>query len=733
MKFFITVCFTFFFYSLVYAQVLPFSKASWITAVEKDHPDGNRPCPVFRKLFQLSKPFKSASLQITAHGLYEAKINGKRVDDGYFTPGYTAYRKRFQYQVYDVGALLNQQNEIRITIGDGWWRGTFGNGGKANNYGDDASLLLNLSIVYTDGSKETISSDSNWQAGTGPIQYSDLYNGETYDARIAESNWQPVKINSFDKANLVLTTTPPVRKHEEFKPVALIGDSIIDFGQNIAGWVKFSVKGKVGDTIKIRHAETLDKDGHFFTGNLRTAKATDTYIVAGNGTETFEPHFTYHGFRYIQVTGCKINKTDFTAIALYTDLKSTGSFSCSNPKLNQLQSNIEWSMKSNFFDIPTDCPQRSERLGWAEDASVFCGTASYLMDVKAFYAKWLMDLAAEQNEDGCVPATAPIAWGDNKDGFAGWGDAATFVPWALYQHYGDRTILQKQYASMVAWVDYISDASSDGLWKADGFGDWYAAGPATDLPYLDQCYWYQSTKILQQTAVLLGKTKDAAYYGQMLKKIKAAFDQHYLNHIPNTQTAYVIGLQFGLLPEEKAKNLVALIKANHNHLATGFMGTPYIMHVLSKYGYNDLAYTLLNQQDCPSWLYMVNKGATTMWEKWDAIKPNGEMQEMSLNHYAFGAIGNWIYENIAGIQAAAPGYQVIRITPQPGGGLTWAKGSYLSKYGLIKSEWQIKNKTITYAISIPKGTTAIIQLPGKAVKTVNPGHYSYTLTYKPIN
>ena len=577
----------------------PLTTAEWISPSFAE-PVSNRPSLIFHKAFDLNKPVSKATLYITVHGLYEALINGKRVGDGYFTPGFTAYQKRLQYQVYDVKQLLNSNNEIQVTIGDGWWRGRFGNSGSINNYGEDASLLLMLTISYTDGTQENIRSDSGWQVSSGPIIASEIYDGETYNANLSAKDWQPVVIRSFDKSNLVPTLGEPVRKQEVFKPKTIINDNIIDFGQNIAGWVKFTVRGKKGDTIRIWHAEALDKEGHFFTGNLRTAKAIDTYILRGEGVETFEPHFTYHGFRYAKVEGCNANKNDFEAIALYTDLKKTGSFSCSDTRINQLQNNIEWSMKSNFFDIPTDCPQRSERFGWTEDADVFCSTAAYLMNVKDFYKKWLADLMAEQNENGCVSATAPIMWGDNKRGIAGWSDAMTFTPWTLYQHYGDTTLLSDHYASMKAWVEYVRRISPDYLWKANGFGDWYPAGPLTDLPYLDQCYWYRSTWILLQAAQILGKQEDVNTYAQLLQNIKSAFDKTYANNIPNTQTAYVIGLAFGLLPKEKITNLVNLVRNNKNHLATGFMGTPYIMHILSDFGQHELAWQLFCQEDVPS-------------------------------------------------------------------------------------------------------------------------------------
>jgi alpha-L-rhamnosidase len=724
----------------LFAQVNPLRSAQWISPGFAEKTD-QRPPVLFQKAFTSYKAVESAELIITAHGIYDASINGKRVGDGYFRPGYTAYKKRLQYQTYDVKALLQKGgkdragNLIQVTVGDGWWRGHFGNGGPKNNYGSDASLLLSLRITYTDGTQTTVNSDQSWRAGTGPILSSDLYDGETYDANIQPQNWQPVKVNitAFSKDNLVPTIGEAVKKLDVISAKALLPDNVIDFQQNLAGWVKFSVQGKKGDTVRIYHAETLDKNGEFFTGNLRVAKATDTYILSGKGLETFEPHFTYHGFRYIKVSGVKLTAgklADFNAVVLGTQLKATGTFSCSDPKINQLQSNIEWSMRSNFFDIPTDCPQRSERLGWNEDADVFAPTASYLMDVKDFYRKWLFDLTAEQSPSGAVPPTVPVSWGDNTRAYAGWGDAATKTPWTIYQRYGDTQVLKDQYNSMKAWVDYVTSVSPDYLWKANGFGDWYPYGPATDLPYLDQCYWYHSTQIMQQTAKILDQEDDYQKYTTLLGHIKTAFDKTYLHNIPNTQTAYVIGLHFGLLPKEKINNLVQLIASNNYHLATGFMGTPYLMHVLSENGQTELAYTLLYQTGVPSWMYMLDKGATTMWEKWDAIQTNGDIQEMSLNHYAFGSIGSWLYEKVAGIRPAAPGYKKILIKPEPNEKLTWAKGSYKSSFGRISSSWTLNGNDFALDVTIPPNTSAEIDVPGKEPVFVGPGTYHYSSVLK---
>jgi len=401
--------------------------------------------------------------------------------------------------------------------------------------------------------------------------------------------------------------------------------------------------------------------------------------------------------------------------------------------LNNLHQNILWSMKGNFFDIPTDCPQRSERLGWTQDADVFASTASYLMDVKYFYSKWLTDLRAEQSQNGAVPVTIPTRFRAQIEGVAAWSDAAVTTPWTMYEKYGDKALLEQQYPSMKAWIDYVKSVSPDELWKANGYGDWLPAGPKTPLPYLDQCYWYHSTQTLIKAAKVLGKTADIATYTTLLQRIKAAYDKEYKNNLPETQTAYVLGIHFGLLDKSYLPKLVSLIHQNNDHLATGFMGTPYLLSVLSENGEKDLAYKILMQKDSPSWLYMISKGTTTMWEKWDGISPDGSLlEDVSFNHYAFGSVGNWLYENIAGIRPISPGYEKIRIQPLVGGGITWAKGSYESGYGKIVSGWKIDKDKVTLSIEIPKGTTAEVHLPGGKVQNVKAGKYQFTGSVKAL-
>lgn len=698
-----------------------------------------RPSPLLRKTFRASKKIRSAAVFITAHGLYEAEINGHRVGEALFTPGWTRYDKRLQYQVYDVTDLLRRgSNAIGVTLGDGWYRGIFGQWNYHNNYGSDASLLLQLIIDYTDGTADTVISDGSWKSSTGTIRYADLYNGEIYDARMEKNgwttpgyddkNWTSVEVRDYPRDNLVATISPPVKGQETFRPVEIFtspaGEQIIDFGQNLAGWVRFSVRGEAGDTIKLSHAEVLDKAGNIFTGNLREAQAQDQYILAG-GEEKFEPHFTFHGFRYVKVEGYRgvLRPEDFTAVALYSDLPVTGTFTCSNPDLNQLQHNITWSQKSNFLDIPTDCPQRSERLGWCGDVQIFARTAAFNMQIENFFSKWLGDLNLEQGADGGMPNVIPNLPGRTlkrtPTGVAGWGDVATVLPWTLYQAYDDTSILRRQYPSMKAWVDHIRSVSKDNLWKGGGYGDWLAPTP-TDLPYISQCWFGYSTQLLIKAAHVLGNTDDEGVYTKLLRNIKKAFLQEYITPdgqpTSNTQTAYILALQFDMLPDSMrpgmAARLADMVHDNHDHLATGFLGTPFLLPVLTRYGYDSLAFRVLLQDTPPSWLYPVKMGATTIWEKWMALHPDGTPDSTSFNHYSYGAVGDWLYRTIAGIDGYedAPGYKHSKIHPHTGGGLTSAAGSLLTPYGTLSSHWQWEGDDLLLQVEVPANTLSTVYL-----------------------
>lgn len=700
-----------------------------------------RPCPVFAKDFTAARKVKAATLRISAHGLYEAWLNDKRVGDAWLTPGWTSYQARIQYQDYDVTSLLRKgQNKIRVNIGEGWYRGAFGNRQTPNLWGKDAGLICQLHITYMDGREEEIFTDSTWKTAPGPIRYANIYNGETYDARVQPDHWTPAVTGGYAKEILVPSVAPPVKEHEIVKVQKVFttpkGEQVIDFGQNLVGWVRFSVKGKAGDTITLAHAEILDREGNFYTENLRTAESTDRYILNGKGVETFAPHFTWHGFRYVKVQGCTVKPEDFTAVVLYSDMAPSGTFSCSNPLVNRLQENITWSLRGNFLDVPTDCPQRSERLGWTADAQVFFRTAAFNYNVKTFFEKWMADIAIEQGADGSMPWVVPDVYGIAKARpprlVAGWGDAVTVLPWQHFEVYNDTAVLQSHYDGMKRWVDFVSANAPGFLWKSRGFGDWLAPGDSTSLPYIDQCWWAYSTQLVINAAKVLHKTEDIAYYQDQLEHIKAAFLENYITadgkaKVTPTQTAYVLALQFHLLPDSLQANaaaeLAALVKANNNHLATGFLGTPFLLFALSDHGYSDLAFTLLMQETCPSWLYPVKQGATTIWEKWDAQMPDGTLQQVSFNHYAYGAVGAWLYSYVAGIDMAAPGYRQLVIHPHVGGGLTWAKASYKTAGGQVVSNWELKGKQLKMHVEIPGGSSALVYVPGKAPQQMGSGVY----------
>ncbi|HEX7014956.1 MAG TPA: glycoside hydrolase family 78 protein [Cyclobacteriaceae bacterium] len=736
--------------------------AKWIQPLSDDSEAEQRPVALLRKNFQVTKPVRSARLYVTSHGLYEANINGQRVGDAVLTPGWTSYNKRLQYQVYDVtGQLRNGENATGVMLADGWYRGNIGFSHQRNQYGTDIALLYQLEITYTDGSTDRIVSDNTWRSSTGALRMAEIYHGETYDARqektgwteagYDDSGWQGVTV--FDGAMnvLVATANEPIRRHEVIHPVATIttpkGETVLDFGQNLVGWVRFRITGPAGQTVKISHAEVLDKEGNFYTENLRAAKATIAYTLKGGGEEHYEPRFTFMGFRYVRLENfpAGFQPDQMEAVVLHSAMKATGHFECSNPLVNQLQHNIQWGQKGNFLDVPTDCPQRDERLGWTGDAQVFSRTAAFNMNVAAFFSKWLKDLAADQTSNGRVPFVIPNVLGEDASASAGWADAATIIPWAMYTAYGDTTFLRDQYASMKRWVDFMAGAmNEDYLWNTGfHFGDWLFYRPfddndgrsaVTDKYLIAQSFFIHSTRLLIDAAEILGMSQDAAHYSDLLEKITDAYRKEYMTStgrlVSGTQTAYTLALQFDILPESQreaaAARLVDNIRQYGNHLTTGFLGTPYLCHVLSRYGYTDVAYQLLLQDTYPSWLYPVKMGATTIWERWDGIKPDSTFQTPgmnSFNHYSYGAIGDWMYRTIAGINpdSDAPGYKRVVIAPQPGGDLSYANASIETLYGTVASGWSIKDGMITVDVTIPPNTTATVTLPSAAGKQVNEG------------
>ncbi len=724
-------------------------KAKWIEAgfIEDSI---NRPAQYFRKQFAANKKIASAIAYITAHGMYEAQINGKRVGDYYLTPGWTSYNKRLQYQVYDVTNLLaSGYNAIGVVAGNGWYRGFLAWSGNKDVYGKKLGILFQLDITYTDGTTASIVSDESWKSSTGSIRSAEIYHGETIDAREEKSGWSTVnyndaswsgvKVESYSNDNLLATYNEPVKKHEIFKPLKIWttpkGEKVIDFGQNLVGWVIVKAKGNAGQQVTIRHAEVMDKQGNFYTDNLRIAKATATYILSGKGEETFEPHFTFYGFRYIKIDGVDdIKPENFTAVALYSDMKPTGSFTSSNALLNQLQHNIQWGQRGNFLDVPTDCPQRDERLGWTGDAQAFSRTAAFNFGVNDFFGKWLRDVEADQLQNGSVPFVIPNVLGQNAAGATGWADVATIIPWNMYLAYGDKKILESQYNSMKAWVGFMEKASKDYLWNTGfHFGDWLFYRPfddndgrsaVTDKYMIAQCFFANSVQIMINTAKVLAKNDDVSLYTGLLKNIKDAYVKEYLTPngrlVSGTQTAYVLALNFDMLPEnlrqQTVEKLVENIKSYGNHLTTGFLGTPYLCHVLSRFGRTDIAFTLLMQETYPSWLYPVKMGATTIWERWDGIKPDSTFQVPSMNsynHYAYGAIGDWMYRVVAGLDTYedGPGYKHIKIEPHIGGGLTNVEAILQTYYGRVISAWKVEGDKVVFVTEIPANTTATVFLP----------------------
>jgi alpha-L-rhamnosidase len=768
--------------------------AHWVQDTYKSDTTGG-PSPMFRKAFKIKKTVKAAYLYITAHGVYEAQLNNERVGDDYFTPGFTSYNNRLQYQVYDVTSTVKKgDNAIGVTLGDGWYRGYTYNR-KKNVYGSKLALLFQLEIIYSNGERQTITSDKNCKVAYGPIRASSFFDGELYDAEkekpnwtsplYNDKNWDTVQAINHIKDHLVAMYGPPVKKHEKFVPLKVFitpeGDRVVDFGQNLAGWVQFRLKGKAGDTLRLFHGEVFDQKGNFYNKNLRTAKQEITYIFKDGDAETYEPHFTSQGFRYVKIQGYTgpIDSTNFVAYALYSDMDQTGSFSTSNPLVNQLQHNIQWSQKGNFIDIPTDCPQRDERMGWTGDAQVFCRTATFNMDVAGFFTKWLKDLSADQLKNGAVPYVVPNVLDTSYVAASGWSDAATIIPWTIYQAYGDKQILKQQYESMKGWVGYIQAHSRNNLWDTGNhFGDWlfyagtdYEDGAAlTDKNLIAQVFYTYSTQLVINAAGILGKDDDVKKYTILLNNIKKAFQTEYVTPagrmISGTQTSYVLALNFDMLPEDlresAVKRLVQNIDDYDGHITTGFLGTPYICQVLTRFGYTDVAYSLLMKETYPSWLYPVKMGATTIWERWDGIKPDKSFEDPgmnSFNHYAYGAIGDWMYRDIAGINTdeSSPGFHKIWITPHVGGALTSAQADLQTMYGEVRSAWSLANSILSLNVIVPPNTTATVILPsvsgliteggnnvysvpdisnikktGTSLQlTIGSGSYSFAYTYKP--
>jgi alpha-L-rhamnosidase len=736
--------------------------------------DDRRPA-IVRREFHLDGEPARARLYATAHGLYQVEINGRRVGDDAMSPGWTVYPERLRYYTYDVTRHLQPgANAIGAWLGDGWYRGRLGwYGGFRNLFGSDLSFIGQLEVRLADGRLRTIATDEQWLASPSPILRTGNYDGERYDAReeqpgwsapgFSDQSWTPVAVNHRDPATLVAPTGPPVRCTDEV-PVAKVltspsGRQILDFGQNLAGRPRIRVSGERGTVVTMRTAEVL-QDGEICTRTLRSAESTDTYVLAGRGTEEWEPRFTFHGFRYVEVTGWPGDlahaaaEGNVTARVYHTDMRRTGWFECSDELLNRLHENIVWSMRGNFLDIPTDCPQRDERVGWTGDIQVFAPTASFLYDCAGMLTSWLADVAIEQLPDGTVPWYVPVIpahekWTPIRPG-AGWGDAAVLVPWTLYQRFGDTGIVAAQYESARRWVDLMARlAGPDRIWD-DGFqlGDWLdpAAPPEdpaagqTDRYLVATAYFGWSARHVAAMAEVLGRDDDARRYAGLAGQVREAFQERYAaagrtSLTSDAATGYALAICFDLTPDKTAygDRLAELAEAAGYRVATGFVGTPLIADALTATGHVDVAYRLLTERECPSWLYPVLHGATTIWERWDSLLPDGTVNPgrmTSFNHYALGSIGDWMHRVVAGLAPAGPGYREVLFRPRPGGGLTAACAAHESPYGRVSIAWALRDGYLEVSVEVPTGTSAVLDLPGQPARELGPGAHTARVVWR---
>lgn len=749
--------------------------SDWQAQLVQPEPDAFGPTPrpamLLRREFELREAPVSARLYVTSHGLFEAEINGVRVGDVELAPGWTSYQHRLQYLTFDVTSLLvDGPNAIGAWLADGWYRGFVGfDGGVRNLYGQRTGLAAQLEVVFADGTRQSVTTDDAWRSTSSPITSTGLYEGETYDARALldgwssptfdDSRWGHVSTGQLDVVP-VASMSPPVRCTEELTVVTVTrtpsGRTLLDFGQNASGRLRINVRGRSGDVISLRHAEVLE-NGELGVRPLRRATATDRYVLAGGADEVWEPRFTIHGFRYAEVEGWPEEadplETSVQFRVIHSDLERTGWWSSSDQRLNRLHENVVWGLRSNFVSIPTDCPQRDERLGWTGDIGIFAPTASYLYNSAGFLANWLVDLASEQAAlGGTVPVYVPyLKLGFPNEPFAAWGDAAVLVPWALYQRYGDREVLSRQFDSMTSWVDLVSErAGASLIWESDvQLGDWLDPTAPPENPAAAQtppglvatAYFALSAHCVAQAAEVLGLTRVAKHYGGLSERIAEAFRNEFITPggrlSSDAQTAYAVALQFGLLtePDVRARSggHLARVVAESNHLiGTGFVGTPLILDALADTDHLDDAYHLLTNDVCPSWLYTVKMGGTTIWERWDSMLPDGAINPgdmTSFNHYALGAVADFMHRVIGGLAPAAPGYRRVRIAPRPGAGLTSASAKHETPYGTVSVDWRRVGDELRVDVSVPVGVTASVDLPGMQTE-VGHGSHSFAASYR---
>lgn len=704
-------------------------KADWIL------PSYNmgKVCPLFRKDFCIDGEIDSAFLYMTARGVYEATLNGQRVGDFIMAPGWTSYHNRLQVQTYDVTALLKQENILILQLAEGWyWR---------LKKRQPKAIIAQLHIVFTDGTFQDIGTDESWLVAESNLRFCHLYDGIVYDAAHTPVFDTTAAIAEDNTQNLLIAQEGEAVKEQERLSVKEViitpkGETVLDFGQNITGYLEITADAKEGDELSFSFGEILDKDGNFYNDNYRSAKSLYKYTCK-NGKQTYKPTLTFYGFRYVRVDSypTAVDPNNFTAIVVHSELKRTGFIESSDPLLNQLFSNILWSQKDNFLDIPTDCPQRDERLGWMGDAQVFIRTASYNYNVLKFFKKWLNDVKAEQYKNGAVPDLVPSIYPRKPRISTAWGDAVAVCPWQCYLTYGDTEILESLFEPICKWVEYITKTTTKPyLWfGGKHYADWLELGgtygkfkgPTRDN-LVASAFYANTVNILIKAGKVLGR--DVSRYEVLHKNIRAAFIKEFRDDF-RTQTEHIMALQFELTdnPQTVADSLAALIHKQGDMLQTGFVGTPYILHVLSRYGYSELAYTLLLRKEYPSWLYPISKGATTVWEHWDGIKPNGDIWPASMNsynHYAYGAVGDWMYGVMAGINTVedAPGFAKVHFAPIPDGRIEWFKAEIDTKWGKVSSHWWHENGRVHYEITTPVVSTAVIE--GKAY-TLSPGKHIF--------
>ncbi len=700
------------------------------------------PVPYFRNSFRVERPVKRALLYGTALGIFDLHLNGQRVSDDWFNPGWTDYAKRVYYRCYDVTKLVRPgENALGAILADGWYSGYVGFGKKRNHYGTKPRVRAMLRLEFADGATAIFGTNEGWKATTGPLLESDFLMGESYDARKEMRGWDApgFKAESWSEVNVDCEEVkpvvqwhlaPPVVTFKEIKPVELTepapGKWTYDLGQNFAGVVRLKLQGAPGQTITLRFAERLNPDGTVYTTNLREARCVDTYICKGGGVETWTPRFTFHGFQHVEVSGLSAKPTldTITGLALSSDTPIVGKFECSDKMLNQLYSNIYWTQRMNFIDIPTDCPQRDERLGWTGDAQVYIRTASLICDVQPFFNKWLVDLADGQRADGQFPMVAPVKVAGD-DGGPAWADAGTVCPWTIFEVYGDKRVLARQYPSMVKFVEFCRNRCTPELLppaRFHCFGDWLSINAATPTDVIFMAYFALSTKLTARAATTLGKHEDAAQWNALFERIKLSFNKAYVaadGRIKgDTQCVYVLALANELLDstkaEQAAKHLVADLE-KRGHLSTGFIGTKDLMLVLSKIGAIDVAYRLLHNETFPSWGFSIAHGATSIWERWDGWTPDKGFQDAGMNsfaHYSFGAVYQWMVENVAGIRSEGAAYKNLLIAPMPAGKLTWANTNYRSLRGEIATRWKLTDRQFTLEVTVPPNTNATCLLPG---------------------